>query len=502
MGFVFLLSATLWLVFKKNEPISLAIFLDKNLPSLIEEIPKEATLDLTSIVSNSKPAELVNVDLLLPHYQSYKYSDIKDLFEYSKNCLKTPRPSRVSMRLKKAFSWVAYTCGQQNLPKDFFKRPPFLFPSGKSFVQLAEDYHLDLSNYISHDEIRAYKSIAEELTQTEVGSELNLQQIKGLLASEDFLIGSRFIFIKKANEYDNQREKLYYKVSRENWTHAFRQQNFYFDDQFPRSCLLKTTNGCWVLNESASTFNRTYFQYLIFSLDILLILTVVAFFILDRKRRARQKENQKFTLQMLTHELRTPATTIALLLENIRHDFDSLTAQQQMNFLKMSSEISRLKKSMQMSYAYLQSDSLSENKMKIQFEKIELNSFLTSLVQQNEFGPLEYLPSSEPLYVQAERFWLELCLNNLFRNAFDHGLPPVQISVTCTSHSIRLCISDAGQIETQDLMTLSQPFSKKSQSKGLGLGLSIIQTVMNEMNGRLEIKRDPSRFTLHLRRLT
>jgi hypothetical protein len=112
MGFVFLLSATLWLVFKKNEPISLAIFLDKNLPSLIEEIPKEATLDLTSIVSNSKPAELVNVDLLLPHYQSYKYSDIKDLFEYSKNCLKTPRPSRVSMRLKKAFSWVAYTCGQ------------------------------------------------------------------------------------------------------------------------------------------------------------------------------------------------------------------------------------------------------------------------------------------------------------------------------------------------------------------------------------------------------
>ena len=499
LSFVLLVVITLWLVLQKNEPLSLEFFLQQRWPVISQKLPLTDTLDLTSLVSDSRPAELSAVDLLLAHYQKFDRQELQNLFALSQSCtqkntLKNGPPK--NPELQKSWLWILYTCTQKKLPKDFFKKPPFTFPSGQSYVQLAENLKFDFSGYLSSEEIKSFKSISEMMTVTSVGTDLNLQQINGFINGEDILLGENFVYLKQSNDRESTRVRIYGRTPRKQWFESMDSEAFIFTDLTTESCQQSTSNGCWITNRNAQKQNRRFYLGLVLILDAAILITAVIFFILDRRHRKRQKENQRFTLQMLTHELRTPVTTLALQLENIRRGFDDLNQQQQINFLNMSQEVARLKNSMQMSYAYLQTDAVSENKMKISFEKIDLNSFLKDLTDETIILDLPL----ESIKINAEVNWLRLCLNNLIKNALDHGTPPVKISLFLKAQDVAIEVSDTGAIQQTDLTQLTQPFEKSGKSTGLGLGLSIIRQVLDEMQGRLHIQRDPTRFTLLFRR--
>lgn len=486
---------------QEAEPISIDSFIEQKLPKLLDQMKPQKTAGFSFSVLDSRPSELSNLDLLQPHYQNYDENEIRSLFKYSEVCLKSLIPKKLAPELQKALIWIKFTCQQGLLPQDYFKKSPYVFPSGKSFVKLAEEKGVHLSLYLTEPEILNYKSVTEDLFTNEYAADLNFQQIKGLQAGEEFLLGRKYIFILQKNPNELQRVKVYEKVPKEVWQYAFKEQPFYLEPQFSSQCWMSLSNACWVLNKNISALNQGLLKPILFSLDALLLGAALLFFIYERRRQRFQKENQKFALQMLTHELRTPATTLTLLLENMRQDFDQFSSEQQVNFLKMGVEVSRIKNSMQMSYAYLQTDALSQNRMKINFEKIEINSFLTDLISLQNLNPIQLCPTERPIYIEAERFWLKLCFENLIQNAFDHGKPPVLVSLIVNENTVGICVTDQGEIQQPQLIELFRPFQKGAHSKGLGLGLPIIQQIMSELNGKLDVKRNPTQFTLFIRRL-
>ncbi len=496
--FSVLIVLTLWLNHRENNPLSLDQYLQQKLPQTVEGLNFEGNIDFGTYFSESRPAELNNVDRFLPHYHDYEYSELKILFDYSNNCLKGPK-NKIFSELQKTFTWISYTCQKNKLPKDFFRKPPYLSPSGKSFVQLALETGFDFTSYLTPKEVQNYQSLLENILVHQPAFDLNLQQLKGIISAEDFIAGEQFVYIKRKNLTDSPSSKVYEKIGITEWRKILSSQEYKFEQSNTSLCLQKVTNGCWTVNKTSS--NRLY-RWAVLFLDGLLFITFLVFFLVDKGRRKGQKENQRFTLQMLTHELRTPVTTLALQLENIRADFDQLNPNQQIGFLNMTREIDRLKNSMQMSYAYLQTDQINNGKMRIQFEKIELNSFLDEFVTNQDFGPVQLVRTvAEPIFIKAEKVWLSMCLTNLLRNAFLHGKPPVQIKLWIHPDYADIEVQDAGEISTENLDRIGEPFRKTENSKGLGLGLSIIRQIMTEMNGELQAQRGPTRFSLVFRRL-
>ena len=488
-----MLFLTSWSFLKRDDPLSLEFFLEQRWPVIIAGFQSTEATRFNWAFPGTKPSELVKPALLLPHYQNYDGDEIRLLFSVSQNCLDFPK--KTPEQLAKAWQWIRFLCLHTPLTKDFFRTAPYLFPSGQSFVRLAQSEKLDLSPFLQEDEVLKFQSLTEEIAATQFGNELKLQQVEGLLAGEDVLMGTESVFLSDKSGRENTRDKTFLKISKTIWNNKMANEDFDFTDKLTGPCLRKTTNGCWTLNKRKNALKTKTLQSVLVLTDALLIAVGFWFFIADRKRRSRQKESHKFTLQMLTHELRTPVTTLGLLIENSRENFDKLSAAQQINFLKMTAEISRLKNSMQMSYAYLQTDAVGSQRMKINFEMIDLNFFISEHLESNELGKVQFVPLASPLMIKAERFWLSLCLNNLIKNAFDHGMPPVQLKLHETQGKAILSVTDQGEMKI-DLKMLTKPFVKGAQSQGLGLGLSIISQIAIEMNARLEVDNHPTTFSL------
>jgi C4-dicarboxylate-specific signal transduction histidine kinase len=57
-------------------------------------------------------------------------------------------------------------------------------------------------------------------------------------------------------------------------------------------------------------------------------------------------------------------------------------------------------------------------------------------------------------------------------------------------------VKDAGNPSLEDLENALTPHHKGKKSKGLGIGLSIVNRKINEVGGTLDIQANPTRFTM------
>lgn len=109
-----------------------------------------------------------------------------------------------------------------------------------------------------------------------------------------------------------------------------------------------------------------------------------------------------------------------------------------------------------------------------------------------------------PCYLPAYQ-WQRL-INNLLDNAWqysDHR--PIKLSLTREEFNYSLIIYDQGPGMTQtQLERMTQPFTRAEESRGLGagnsgLGLAMVQNIIQQIGGRLEVCRDiPDYFGLKI----
>jgi two-component system, OmpR family, sensor histidine kinase KdpD len=102
--------------------------------------------------------------------------------------------------------------------------------------------------------------------------------------------------------------------------------------------------------------------------------------------------------------------------------------------------------------------------------------------------------ASQPAIVVCDREYVRRILDNLIDNAFKYGQPPVRIVVTGDSGHLGFTVLDSGRgVAAEDRVKVFDRFQRLDtmNGHGLGLGLSVVQGLIEAMGGDVRIEEAP-----------
>lgn len=455
--------------------------------NLIRELQIQKSISLRVSFDHTRPEEpeLIKPTNFLPSYETYNLTEVQAIYEYSKKC-ETKNYFKRSATLRKAWQWQDFICKKLRLPANFFETPPFLHPSGQSYSALAQAAGLYApKKYFSWVEnIGADPDLKNFFTKGDWASLVDFDQQNGLVFLKEY------IFIKLESENLNY---LYEVFSIEAASAFLQNKPYIFVPNAQKNknliCLENSQSGCWALNRDFESATSQKYRllaglFLFLSSGLLTYLVVVGFL---RQREIREDRN--FVMRILAHELRTPITALSLEMESLRQVFGNLEADSQVVLMRVFNNVERLKKLVQSSEKYLIADSQVLRKDS-QLKTVHLKQFVEAFVEkQSAQSVITELP--DEAIVQANEYWLDLCLQNLLHNALSHGVQPVQIRLEILRQRVYLSVIDQGQVES-DLSELTKAFVKAKNSDGLGLGLEIAKKAAMLSGARLELIAKPT----------
>ncbi len=440
--------------------------------------------------------ELLKSESTLPQYHRFPLNDLRQILEYSTVCI--GRLPKKNDRLRKTRLWHSFLCGGVKLPVSFFSTPPFLHPSGKSFAQLAvESKRSEFQSPTWLTENEKYFH-ALELKERHRLSFLDFELLEGIDRMDSTLLGRQAVGLRRpANE---KRPGDFFQIfERSKWDERLREEGF-ISAEFTvgQDCLFREGRVCWAFHTDRKKAEQAFLILLVLSGFTGLGASVYLF--LDKRRTAiRVKEARHFLLQTLTHELRTPVTTLQLTVEAFRREFDQLPPNSQKHFLRLADEVQRLGRLVQTSVKYLRADS---NDLRMEPQPISsLNQALSSwLLPYKDL--VTFTPAEKDHSLKIDPYWFSLCLLNLVENSIRHGKGPILVQWEAKDGVIKLSVTDSGNptfLRLEEFLTMER---KADLSRGLGLGLSIVKRVMEKMGGALNFTPSPTRFSLVLRNMS
>lgn len=204
------------------------------------------------------------------------------------------------------------------------------------------------------------------------------------------------------------------------------------------------------------------------------------------------------------HELKTPLT---ILLGEIEITLKSeKTPHQYMEVLKSNyEETIRLIKIVDNLFFISKSDNAL---IKINYREIELNHFLNSIAQsleilgrdKNMTLVLEHVP---PLTVWFDDKLMKQALSNIIDNAFKFGDENTTVTITAEDlgGQIKISVSNTGEkIPAEEVEKIFDRFYRADESRtrktgGVGLGLSVVKSIVNLHGGNIEVFSTPDNIT-------
>ncbi|PIF30347.1 signal transduction histidine kinase [Flavobacterium sp. 9] len=240
-------------------------------------------------------------------------------------------------------------------------------------------------------------------------------------------------------------------------------------------------------------------------LSLLSILTLITLFVIAIKALIKQKKVSDVKtdfINNITHELKTPLATLSIstkILEkkNIRDDDE--------NFQAIVNTISRQNNRLQNLIDQVMANSLAENEIELQKEKIETEDFLTAIV--NDFKitfpkiNLQTDFQTQKTILVLDKFHLTTAFLNVLENAVKYGSNTITIKTRIVQNQFSISIEDDGiGIEKNKQSLLFDKFYRVEQgnlhnTKGLGLGLYYVNQIIKAHQGTINVVSDLGKGT-------
>ncbi|NOI74697.1 DUF3404 domain-containing protein [Vibrio coralliilyticus] len=438
--------------------------LQENWQSLYQQSWQATELKVTQQQLSQYPAELLKQQARYPDFKQYNWQEIEQVYRVSQTCQKNEQHNA---NLNDAIEFELAMCNDQLLTDDWFQAHTLLHPAGGSFA----DRYLDRQpNYQPSHTIHRYLTI--DNPQHPLHAALSTLSNEG---REALLNGYRAWMEKDTLWLSG--EQGWKAVTAETWQPVAKRLDITLSGP---NCTFRYSNLC--ISDVAE--NVLALRLFVAGLSILILFMTVKT-LYTRRQQSREK---RFILQLLTHELRTPITSLGLTVEMFRSQFDRIPNDTQDAVWRLMSDHQRLSQLTENSKIYL-STQRSQQLLK---QTASLDDWLEHTCEKHA---LSY-QLNQDRELTLPFYWLSICLDNLIKNAKQHGHGKIEIRATLT-HKLVIEVTDQGDFPS----AMAQFFTKfqgKTNHENMGIGLSIVEHLMKLMGGKLIVRRRPTRCILEL----
>ncbi|TDW49111.1 signal transduction histidine kinase [Flavobacterium sp. 270] len=251
---------------------------------------------------------------------------------------------------------------------------------------------------------------------------------------------------------------------------------------------------------------------LVLILSLLSILTLITLFIIAIKALIKQKKVSDVKtdfINNITHELKTPLATLGISTKILEQ---KTIRENDENFNAIVNTISRQNHRLQSLIDQVLANSMAENEIELQKEKVNTEYFLTSIVEDFKIGypniSIETDFETQKTILVLDKFHLTTAILNVLENAVKYGSKHILIKTKSIDNQFSISIEDDGIGISKDKQNLLfEKFYRVQQGnlhnvKGLGLGLYYVNQIIKAHQGSINVISDlgkGAQFTILLK---
>lgn len=209
----------------------------------------------------------------------------------------------------------------------------------------------------------------------------------------------------------------------------------------------------------------------------------------------KEKENLSTAIADISHQLKTPLTSIRIMLDNIQDDPD-MEKEVREDFLREISKqidwISSLVVSL-LKIAKFDAGTIKMENNEINAKNL-IDNIISNLAILMELKNIEIITNvDEKATFIADYKWQQEALTNILKNAIEHSKQNSRIYITVenTSLFLKIIIKDEGSgIDKEDLKHIFQRFykTKNSSENSIGIGLPLAKAIIEQSNGYIKVE--------------
>jgi len=226
-------------------------------------------------------------------------------------------------------------------------------------------------------------------------------------------------------------------------------------------------------------------------------------FVVRRALRTSETERKRYqqAIHFVTHEMRTPLTAIQGSSELMgRYNLSEEKRRQMTEMINQESK--RLARMIQ---TFLDVERLSDGQMELKREQFTARELVEACLERvrplGERKNIRVSTAELAGSLEGDRELMEYAIYNLMTNAVKYSGPGTEVTVGCRIEGdrVRLSVQDQGiGMDAKELRQIFQKFyrtkrAEASGEKGTGIGLSIVEQIVQHHGGKMEVTSQPGR---------
>lgn len=222
----------------------------------------------------------------------------------------------------------------------------------------------------------------------------------------------------------------------------------------------------------------------------------------EAENSKKQKEALADSVSDISHQLKTPLTSILIMLDNLSqsNNMDEITRE------KFINEIARQIESMNwLVISLLKLSKLDAGVIEFQNEKINIKEMIKEIISNLEIiseikNVKIKISSNKETYFIGDYNWNKEAIQNIVKNAIEHTKENTEIDVNIEENDVytSISITDNGEgISNEDLKHIFDRFykSKNSAENSFGIGLSLSKSIIEKQNGYIQVETEQGKGT-------